>query len=240
MENGFSGFLAKPIELSALDRVLKTHLPKEYIEKNNNTVELMDTDVKSSSDITTTEEINKYIDTQTGLFYTGGSKDAYLSILETYVSKGMEKVEVINNLYSAKDWKNYIIEVHALKSSSMSIGAKELSELAKKMELAGKSGDIDVIDKGNADLLKLYETVLNHGKNLIDYNTDGTSDEPEEVQTESITKDEFIQIISEIREAINAFDSDIIIEKSESIIKYLSEKIIQNLFQTVEKRFNIV
>ena len=35
--------------------------------------------------------------------------------------------------FEAKDWKNYTIQAHGMKSSSLSIGAKELSELAKKL-----------------------------------------------------------------------------------------------------------
>ncbi len=46
-----------------------------------------------------------------------------------------------NSLY----YKNYTILVHALKSSARIIGALDLGEEAQKLELAGKSGDIEVI-----------------------------------------------------------------------------------------------
>ena len=51
----------------------------------------------------------------------------------------------ITNSFAKKDWSNYIIKVHALKSTSMTIGAVPLSELAKELELSGKAADYDPI-----------------------------------------------------------------------------------------------
>lgn len=40
-----------------------------------------------------------------------------------------------------KDYNNYIIDVHALKSTAANIGAMELSMLALDSEMQGKSGN---------------------------------------------------------------------------------------------------
>lgn len=58
------------------------------------------------------------------------------------MNKGTEKADYIERLFEERSWKNYVIEVHALKSTSLSIGAAKLSELAKKLELAGKAGGL--------------------------------------------------------------------------------------------------
>ncbi len=107
------------------------------------------------------------ISVSTGLHYTGGDEEAYFEILEMYIRKGLEKRRLIDELWSGKDWGNYIIEVHALKSTSMSIGASTLSGLAKKLELAGKAGDFGTIEKHHKELSALYESVLKEGRALL-------------------------------------------------------------------------
>ena len=129
LEAGFNDFLAKPIELSALDRVLKAWLPDEYImppvlHKKNAT----------SKEAKAAHKEKGLISVSSGLHYAGGNEEAYFEILDMYVRKGTEKQQCINKLCQIEDWKNYIIEVHALKSTSMSVGAAELSKLAKKLD----------------------------------------------------------------------------------------------------------
>jgi len=140
LQSGFNDFLAKPIELSALDRVLKTWLPESLIEKAAKDTHGKDSGSEKSEPVT--YEASEYINPNTGIFYTGGNKEAYFEILAFYVNKGTEKADYIERLFEERSWKNYVIEVHALKSTSLSIGAAKLSELAKKLELAGKAGGI--------------------------------------------------------------------------------------------------
>lgn len=53
-------------------------------------------------------------------------------------------VPKLNGVYSDdmsdEDMQKYIIDVHALKSSAATVGAMELSELAKAQEMAAKNG----------------------------------------------------------------------------------------------------
>ena len=49
------------------------------------------------------------------------------------------------------------MKVHALKSTSLTIGAEALSAQAKELELAGKRGDIDLIHARHAALMRAYE-----------------------------------------------------------------------------------
>ena len=51
------------------------------------------------------------------------------------------------------------MKVHALKSTSLTIGAKELSEQAKALEFAGKEGDIIYIRENHGPLLCAYQDV---------------------------------------------------------------------------------
>ena len=51
---------------------------------------------------------------------------------------------------------DYVIEVHALKSSALLIGAVPLSEAAKELESCGKQADTSVLEEKTPDLLTMY------------------------------------------------------------------------------------
>ena len=207
LANGFNGFITKPIELSALDRVLKQNLPEHKIKKPI-AEELAQ---KENKEIVTSLESQKYIDTGIGLSYIGNNVVTYLSILGTYVNKGKEKFNRIGELFENEDWKNYVIEVHALKSSSLSVGAKSLSEEARKLEISGKAGDTLYIKEHHEDMMNLYEIVLKYGEEILSFNT---SAKEVTVSKEKVVfeKEQLNEIISRIREALENFDGDEVIE----------------------------
>ncbi len=171
LASGLNDYIAKPIELSALDRVLKAWLPKELIKPPSGE-EKYANDRRGKDGVSQNEASskNEIFDVQTGVFYTGGDMETYEEILEIYVRKGPEKLEYIKKLYDEESWKDYVIEVHALKSSSLSIGSPKLSEMAKELELAGKAGDYSLIEKKNGAMLEMYAKVIEAGKEYISQN----------------------------------------------------------------------
>jgi len=56
--------------------------------------------------------------------------------------------------------ERFVIDVHSIKSSSASIGAPELSELAKRMEQAGKEKNLAYIESHMADFIYRCESTL--------------------------------------------------------------------------------
>ncbi len=209
MANGFNGFITKPIELSVLDRVLKQNLPKDKIEKPS-----AEDDNSKNRELVISESTSEYIDVKLGLSYVGNSTDTYLSILDSYVNKGREKIHQIQNMFETEDWKNYIIEVHALKSSSLSIGAKALSEEAKKLELSGKANDFGYIKKNHQNAMELYATVLEQGDLILMANVE---DEKESVvETVSLDEGKIRELVLSMKEAIDSFDDDLAKEISKS------------------------
>ncbi len=91
--------------------------------------------------------------------FTMDDDEFYLELLETYVNGASEKEETIRSCYEAKDWKNYQVAVHGLKSSSRTIGADTLADLAYEQELAAKDEKTDVIENGVDTLLKTLHEV---------------------------------------------------------------------------------
>ena len=99
------------------------------------------------------------INVQMGLDYCCGEEDFYLEMLRMFYSQSEAKRDEIVALYTDANWKDYAIKAHALKSTSLTIGAEELSKQAKELELAGKKQDVGYIQDNHSVLLRMYEEV---------------------------------------------------------------------------------
>ena len=208
MNAGFNDFLAKPIELSALDRVLRRFIPREYMQAPVSApyggVDRRKAEPQG--------EASSMFDPNKGLSYTGGDSQTYCEILAIYVKKAAEKQKYIDELFSRKDWKNYVIETHALKSASMSIGAIRLSELAKELEMAGKQERFGLIEKKNGELLSLYQEVVEIvEKYLAEMNPSAPEEESADAaELNEISAEELSEYLRKAAEACNMFDGDAI------------------------------
>lgn len=114
-----------------------------------------------------------HIHREKGIRLMGGNVEHYRSILQAYLSEGYEKISTISDQFEAEDWENYVIYVHAVKSNSFGIGADELGEMAKELELAGKENNIDYIRTHHDEMIRLYREVLSE----IDSRENGLPDE---------------------------------------------------------------
>ena len=161
LENGFSGFLAKPIDTVKLNSVLEKWIPAE---KRNT---LMQAESAAKGKTGRKRQIGIFemegVDTYKGIVSTGGTIANYLETLEVYYDDSLAIIEELNKALEAGNMKVYAIRVHALKSASASIGAAGLSEAAKDLEMAAMKNDLAFIREHNgaflSDLKKLLETI---------------------------------------------------------------------------------
>ena len=58
--------------------------------------------------------------------------------------------------YSARDWEQYGILVHALKSTSRTVGARSLSEAAAAAEKAAAAEDAETVRRMHEPLMRQY------------------------------------------------------------------------------------
>lgn len=212
---GMNDFIAKPIELSALDRILKNWLPHELIKAPTSDAQYVGENCRAA--LTDGSGESDMFSPEAGIFYTGGDVEAYLEILEMYVTKSGQKRKYIRELFDTKSWKNYIIEVHALKSTSLTVGSKTLSELAKELELSGKAGNYKPIEEKNEYLLQMYEKVASLGAEyLAKHKPQKAEDSPKNAippeQLTEISLEEVESLIEKIRAACEGFDGDAIVE----------------------------
>ena len=99
------------------------------------------------------------LDTEAGL-KNCGSAGGYLAVLTTFYKTSEDKLTEIQGYYDDSDWENFTVKVHALKSSARIIGAMELSELAERLETAGKEKNIEFIRENVTMMLKMYQEVF--------------------------------------------------------------------------------
>ncbi|MCH5185917.1 MAG: response regulator [Oscillospiraceae bacterium] len=106
-----------------------------------------------------------FLDMEAGLSYCCDSEDFYINILRSYCSN--DKRPKLSESYTNKDWEDYRITVHSLKSTSRVIGASKVSESAEKLEKAAKEGNIDYIKENNAGLINSYGELMERIKSAL-------------------------------------------------------------------------
>ena len=149
---GFDDYLTKPIDVERLETMLLQYLPKDKVTIASERDDTDDTDDYVLPDFL--YDI-KELDIDSGLSYCGDSED-YLMTLKMYLDSAEKKAEEIEKYWEERDIKNTTIKVHALKSSSRSIGALELGEFAARLEKAGNDGNIETLDKELGELVSRY------------------------------------------------------------------------------------
>ncbi len=168
IEEGFNDYLAKPIDMKALEAILTAWLPEDKLKHVKAEVVTEDTG-KTSEDIT---DPVKYldsvgIDTSSGITYTAGSKEFYFEMLGSFVEEYEEKSGEIIKDHEDKNWHDYQTRVHALKSTSRMIGINDLADLALKHENAAREGRTDEIEESFDGLMELYRSRVDDLKKAL-------------------------------------------------------------------------
>ena len=171
LSEGFDGFVSKPVETDELERVLKTVLPKKFVTYDDGTAS-DDDDYDAYLDDTTAHipapvlEVNMLdrlkgagFDTAAGLKYSGDDEEFYKTLLIQFASESGVKMSSMNKYYEARDWHNYEILVHALKSTAKMIGAGGLSEEGKELEFAAKKEDAEFIISHHDRMISDYTSL---------------------------------------------------------------------------------
>lgn len=208
LNEGLNDCVAKPFELRMLISKLNRWLPKEKIQKVN--AQAMEKakapQQRASISIEGLDTIAALKIIRNERIYWAALKDYYCVIRKT--------AEKIRQLEQSGDWRNYTIEVHALKSSSKQIGAMELSDLAAEMEEAGNAENAQLIREKTPAMLKLY---LRYDQILAPYFVDDTPAPADASNT--ISPDALHKAFHSLRGAMEGLDMD----QMDSVIQELSK-----------------
>jgi len=191
MSVGFDGFVSKPIEIEELERVLKKLLPVSSIsyvkdsdigtESDDGKDDAAAPAVPATSQPTTLRGKLKAgnIDVETGLHYCAGDLDFYKTMLLQIASESKDKVTSLNRSYIDKDWKNYEIVIHAVKSTTKTIGALGISSDALALETAAKESNIDYIVNNHERVIKDIDNLRQTILSALDKEEDNREEEEE-------------------------------------------------------------
>ncbi|MBR5765023.1 MAG: response regulator, partial [Bacteroidaceae bacterium] len=157
LQMGFNDYLTKPIDSAKLEKMLIDYLPAdktEIVEKDKKTenAEEPESELKQALK-------RNGVDVNVGIAFTGDDDNMYLSLLAAYAAEEVEKAANIKECYRTKDWKNYGVYVHSLKSSSKMIGASALAEIAAESEAASNTEDTLVIDNNHDKMMEMYSAL---------------------------------------------------------------------------------
>ena len=163
---GFDDYLIKPVNGSRLEQMLMKYIPEDKLvpvgqanapqqEPSQDSQELAQQDAPQEADSLDRIEEKGYLDVKEGIEYAG-TREMYRTVLQFFVNSIDGKIEEIRGYYQAEDWENYRTKVHALKSSAKVIGADELSNRARALELAVNNEDIVYIREHTGDVLAFY------------------------------------------------------------------------------------
>lgn len=238
IEEGFSDFVEKPVELSVLERVLKRNIPEikqilveddkqnekqdenkninHNINQNINYEETLATssdndlviDLSNEGELSNSNEIKlgDLFNTSNGISFCG-SEEMYYDVLKSCYDDCEDNLSKMNGLYKEENWKDYIILVHALKSTMKTIGAAELSEKAKGLEFAGKENNIDYIKSNHESVMQEYEELMKKLENVKELDIEPKTKQAED--TEELTEIEeqaILEYLTKFEDAVFGFD----------------------------------
>ena len=148
LKNGFDGFISKPIDIrqlnASLNKFIRDKYPPEVVETARQQA------IKINQAKSSAEKVQSSSGQELSAIFTKDAEKA-IAILRTIISNAFRRGD---------DFRQYVINVHAMKSALANIGENELSATALKLEWAGRAENVSVIkDETPAFLEALGEII---------------------------------------------------------------------------------
>jgi signal transduction histidine kinase/DNA-binding response OmpR family regulator len=172
MKAGFDDYLTKPVRESELLAMIKQYLPWDLVQMPQqkplevSAKEKQGREPFEEKDTRSFMERLTFLDREKGLEYCCNDETFYREMLLVYVGESKEKA--LQEMYQEENWKEYQVLAHAVKSTSLSIGAVTLSENAKELEMAAQDENISYITRHHEEVIEEYTSLLNRIKKALE------------------------------------------------------------------------
>lgn len=237
LSRGFDDYLPKPVDKLLLYDKLINLIPESKIGFTTEEIE-----PAAYTEDELAELFMSGVDVRMALDEREGAIKDYLKVLELYYLEGESKKRLIKDAYESKDYKNYEVFVHGLKSTSLSIGAVALSDLAKEHEFAAKNGEIQFINDNFFKLCTEYDKILVEIKGVLVKKgiiSNDKSDENNENKIEGMTHNKLIRKLHKILELSEDFRSKEAYNELQELLDYKLDDDIQDSLEDIALKFKM-
>ncbi len=223
---GFDDYLSKPIDSQKLEAMIAHYLPEKLVLRKGNAGFEERGTLHGQNAAVSQNGLGEAGEIFSSLFALDlaealkncGSKDTFMEAVRNFFEAIEEKAALIEGYAAAGDWKNYTVQVHALKSSARLIGALPLSAAARELEDLGNAAQ-KATDDGQASsgaaveiaaktppLLAEYRAYLQRLAPFCVKSAVGVSQSA--VPKPLISQSQLADALSALRQAVAAFDFD--------------------------------
>ena len=162
LSQGFTDYLSKPLDSLLLEGMLRKYLPPDKVQIISYEDAVINGDKDRHFNRDRFEKLYEVgIDVNKGIRSCGNDEKFYISMLTEYYEISSEKKSLLREYLDNDDMNSYAILVHAIKSTSATIGAMNVSDLAEKLEHAADEGNIDVVRNEHDKMTGAYDLVVN-------------------------------------------------------------------------------
>ncbi|MCG8685413.1 MAG: transporter substrate-binding domain-containing protein [Desulfobacterales bacterium] len=142
MASGMNGYISKPVDQDKLFKTLIREIPEKTLDSDQSDFTDENNDYRPQAFLSAgLPRVIPGIEIETTMKQLGVSTDKYLHILNTFFMNHESDIEAIETAWKNGEKQNFIRLSHSLKGSALGIGATDLSEVARKLEVIGKSND---------------------------------------------------------------------------------------------------
>lgn len=234
-KQGFSGYLEFPMDGKYLRELVMQYLPNRKSDGgcDGNKVE------NTADDLMTQISKIEGIDIETGI-QACATEEIYLSVVKEFYPPAEKQAGLIEEYCNEKDYKNYTISVHSLKSAARLIGATALSEQARMLEMCGYTMQegVSVSENAQEQALTSIQSVtpklLQTYRLYADLLRDIFEPKDEEKAKPLIDEKMLREALEALRELVEGFDYDSADSVMDTLAKYRMPDDFQKNFQELK------
>ncbi|MDR0863279.1 MAG: response regulator [Oscillospiraceae bacterium] len=158
LKSGFQAFLAKPIDVTRMDAVIRTWVrDKSKEDERGRVVFIGDADAAGKTSLSDRWHIYGLdLDRALSRF---GDESALLMILRSYAANTQLLLEQMRHV-NEDNLSDYSITVHGIKGSSYGICADVVGKEAERLEQTAKAGNIEEVLASNTAFIGLVESLI--------------------------------------------------------------------------------
>jgi CheY-like chemotaxis protein len=207
IECGMDDYISKPIEIPELNRILLKWLPKEKIS-------MRERDEGRDISNPVLRRLASVLDVKKALQNIGGSEQAYLGIINAFMTSAPEKLERMSSFIDRDDFGNFKVDIHSCRSSLANIGAFEMSDDAHFLESAAAGHNYVLMKNGFSEFSSHLEALFTFIRGIV---SDGISENGEDGSRAKGRVEVLRNMLEDVRVMIDNLEHDSAMENMDKI-----------------------